>query len=200
MSKDDLRVIKTLEAIEYSLLKNLKEYSLSKITVDTLCKEARINRSTFYKYYSDKYDLLNKYTEDVLNEFKNCMDASFVKASPETINEKKYSNNFQQIITFLTTNKDKYMTLWNADMDRNIYVEMIDIIQENILTQMQEKISDNPEKEMYATLFSRIFPTNLMMSVKWWFDHQHNITINDFTKLMDYNMRVGIFQTFKEYV
>ena len=200
MSKDDLRVIKTLEAIEYSLLKNLKEYSLSKITVDTLCKEARINRSTFYKYYSDKYDLLNKYTADVLNEFKNCMDVSFVKASPESINEKKYSSNFQQIINFLTNNKDRYMTLWNADMDRNIYVEMIDIIQENILTQMQEKISDDPDKKMYATLFSRIFPTNLMMSVKWWFEYQHKITINDFTRLMDYNMRVGIFQTFKEYV
>jgi len=200
MSKEDLRVVKTLESIEASLLTNLKKYPLTKITVDTLCKEARINRSTFYKYYSDKYDLLSNYLSKVLLEFKKKMDVSFINASPSTINEDRYSHQFQDILTFLGNRKDIYIILWDAIMERDIYSEMIDIIQNNIFEQMEDNFSKDSESFMYITLFSRLFPSNLMMSVRWWFEYQNDISPDDFTKLTDNTMRVGIFKTFKEYV
>jgi hypothetical protein len=49
-------------------------------------------------------------------------------------------------------------------------------------------------------LFSRIFPSNLMLSVKWWFRNYDTISIDEFTRLMDDIMREGIFKTFKVYV
>ena len=37
----------------------LKHDPIEKITVDQICREAAVHRSTFYRYFQDKYDLLN---------------------------------------------------------------------------------------------------------------------------------------------
>lgn len=36
----------------------LRIFPIEKITIDQICKEAGIHRSTFYRYFQDKYDLL----------------------------------------------------------------------------------------------------------------------------------------------
>jgi len=37
----------------------LKSSTMEKITVEGICREAKIAKSTFYKYYLDKYDIMN---------------------------------------------------------------------------------------------------------------------------------------------
>ena len=68
MAKEDLRVIKTLESIDNALLESLKKLPFNKITVGTLCTKARINRTTFYKHYRDKFDLLDAMIDEALDE------------------------------------------------------------------------------------------------------------------------------------
>ena len=75
MNRTDPRVIKTLHRIDESLLENLNHYDFPKITVEMLCNEAKINRSTFYKYYKDKYDLLNDYLN---RPFRSRLIKSFI--------------------------------------------------------------------------------------------------------------------------
>lgn len=60
MNEQDLRVVKTRKNIEHCLLKLLQEKSFSAITVQNLLDTALINRSTFYKHYTDKYNLARK--------------------------------------------------------------------------------------------------------------------------------------------
>ena len=77
MAKEDLRVIKTLDSVDQSLLENLKKTPFNKITVEALCEKARINRTTFYKHYRDKYELLDNYLARVLEEFRIKNDVVF---------------------------------------------------------------------------------------------------------------------------
>ena len=56
--KDDLRVNKTLNAIQKAFAELLGRSSFGRITVNALCEEAQISRRTFYMHFSDKYDLL----------------------------------------------------------------------------------------------------------------------------------------------
>lgn len=70
MPQTDLRVVKTLKQIDQALLESLYEMPFEKITVDQLCQTAIINRSTFYKYYKSKYDLMEQYLKRTLNEFQ----------------------------------------------------------------------------------------------------------------------------------
>jgi len=56
--KEDLRVEKTLKAIQEALLTLLERRNFKRITVNALCEEAQICRATFYTHFKDKYDLL----------------------------------------------------------------------------------------------------------------------------------------------
>ena len=58
MNDKDLRVIKTKKALTNSLYTLLEIEPFSSITVHKICKNAGIHRTTFYKHFYDKYELL----------------------------------------------------------------------------------------------------------------------------------------------
>lgn len=90
MQPTDLRVVKTLKQIDQALLTCLAEAPFEKITVEQLCRAALINRSTFYKYYTSKYDLMEQYLQRALDGFRRQVDVAFVNATPETIHNLLY--------------------------------------------------------------------------------------------------------------
>ena len=57
---EDLRVIKTIEAIKEAFEQLLCEKDYGKITVTELCERARINKKTFYHYYETLDALLTE--------------------------------------------------------------------------------------------------------------------------------------------
>ena len=73
--KEDLRVIKTIEAIKQSFETLICEKNYEKITVTELCEKARINKKTFYHYYPTLDDLLSEMqaelTEGFINQVKD---------------------------------------------------------------------------------------------------------------------------------
>ena len=58
--KEDLRVLRTKKLLLNSLLKLTIDdgRKLADISVQEICEEAMVHRTTFYRYYTDKYDLL----------------------------------------------------------------------------------------------------------------------------------------------
>ena len=56
----DVRVKLTNLMIREAFFSILKQKPLSKVTVKEICTAAGVNRSTFYKYYKDTYDLLEQ--------------------------------------------------------------------------------------------------------------------------------------------
>lgn len=60
--KEDLRVFRTKKLLRDSILDLAINQSkkLADITVQEICDHALVHRTTFYRYYTDKYDLLLK--------------------------------------------------------------------------------------------------------------------------------------------
>lgn len=56
----DLRIQKTLETIEQEFLELREKTPLNKIKINELCVNAKINKSTFYRHYTDVFDLSDK--------------------------------------------------------------------------------------------------------------------------------------------
>jgi AcrR family transcriptional regulator len=56
----DLRVRRTHKLLWEALLAELSERPFEEITVSAICERAMVHRTTFYKHYEDKYDLLEK--------------------------------------------------------------------------------------------------------------------------------------------
>jgi len=63
----------------------LKKNPLTKVTVKEICDIAEINRATFYKYYCDPYDLLDKLEQEFLEELQNSIQQSTQKDIKDTI-------------------------------------------------------------------------------------------------------------------
>lgn len=199
MNKTDLRIIKTLRQIDTALLENLKEHPFQKITIDMLCKSALINRSTFYKYYEDKYDLLERYVQRVLQDFKEAMDSTdFILASPSNIDAPLYMDNFRKSLEFVYSKRAVYQVLWNANIEKQIYVEMIDIIRKNILAKLTAHPQYQQGSQHYQDLYAFLFASNMMSLVSWWFKNEHIVTADDVCRLMNSNMKNGLFATFKQ--
>lgn len=201
MAKEDLRVIKTLESIDHALLDCLKKMSFNKITVGMLCTRARINRTTFYKHYKDKFDLLDNYISRTMDEFKKENDVVFVDAEPDAINEDQYKLPFRKTVDFIISKKDIYEILWTAQIDRNIFDEMIETVAEKILKRNiahHPEIKTDQEKFFKASLFANIFAYNHLMAVRWWIANDYVISKKEFHQLFDDMMREGLFKVFKE--
>lgn len=198
MEKTDPRVIKTLRQIDTALLASLKQMPFQKITVEILCRTAMINRSTFYKYYIDKYDLLDKYLERILTEFKEHANVDFINAVPANIQDSTYMKYFKNTLEFIFSKKDEYLILWHAAIDRQLYNEMTGIIHDNIIAALGEQPSACPEKERYADLYAYLFASNMMSLIHWWFKNPDTVSQKEVEEIMTNNMKLGLFKTFKK--
>ena len=57
----DIRILKTKNKLYKAFISLIDKERIKDITVLELCKEAKVNRTTFYKYYLDVDDFTNKY-------------------------------------------------------------------------------------------------------------------------------------------
>ncbi|MEO0562098.1 MAG: TetR/AcrR family transcriptional regulator [Chloroflexota bacterium] len=69
-SKTDLRVRRTRKLLRDALVELLNENDLETITVGDITERAMVNRSTFYRHFHDKADLLVHGMDDVLATLK----------------------------------------------------------------------------------------------------------------------------------
>lgn len=72
----DARVRYTKMMIQVNFVELLKKKPLNKITVKEICELAEINRATFYRYYADAYDVLDKMEDAILQELQGVIQAS----------------------------------------------------------------------------------------------------------------------------
>ena len=81
----DARVRYTKMIIKVNFIELLGKKPINKITVKEICDLAEINRATFYKYYMDAYDLMDKIEEEILEELQSIMQPSIHEGISKTV-------------------------------------------------------------------------------------------------------------------
>lgn len=79
----DLRVLRTKESIRNALIELIEEKGFEAITVKDITTRAKINRSTFYSHYEDKYNLMEICEKEIMSEMAHIAKQNF----PEVISE-----------------------------------------------------------------------------------------------------------------
>jgi AcrR family transcriptional regulator len=62
---EDLRVRRTRKLLQQAFIELTVEKGFAALTVRDITERAMVNRSTFYRHYLDKYDLLEQYMNEV---------------------------------------------------------------------------------------------------------------------------------------
>lgn len=174
----DRRIKYTKKIITETFLSLLEEKEINKITVSEICKLADINRATFYRYYIDIYDLLDKIEQEFVEELKS------------TPNEDDYSikNNLKDILTVFYNNKKLVKLLFN--INNNIY------FLEDVLEVVYEKckikwLLDNQKLTDKEIEFASIFLFNGALGIiNYWVQNDFDETIDDLSKSIE---KIGIF-------
>jgi AcrR family transcriptional regulator len=71
MEKENQRVRLTKRLIKDSFLELLNTHSFEEITVSKICDKAEINRTTFYKYFDNQYQLLDVLEKELIEELES---------------------------------------------------------------------------------------------------------------------------------
>lgn len=87
----DYRIEKTKRSIYNAFIELRARKPLEKLTVKELCEKAQINKSTFYVYYHDVYDLSDKIENEVISEVvKNLDNTKEILTEPADFSKKLF--------------------------------------------------------------------------------------------------------------
>ena len=105
----DVRVKLTKKMIFEAFLSILKRKSMAKMTVKEICVLAGINRTTFYKYYKDTYDLLEQIEDELIDN---------LQANLEHIDKSSLSDIFTIILTDISEKRELYVALFSESQGK----------------------------------------------------------------------------------
>ena len=141
---EDLRIIKTKMAIKNAFLQLLSEKSFDKISVADIAQYALIHRGTFYSHYTDKYDLLNKLEDELIDE----IGEFFELINYESVTESKEKNHpMPHIVPLLTyiEERPEYLNLIIKGNGSASFFEKMMSFNQNCTKKMQ-KMQKNEKK------------------------------------------------------
>ena len=105
----DKRIERTNTRLRFGLLALISRKRLKDITVLELCKEARINRTTFYKYYTDVENYVNKLEVLLL---------ATLQEEIKNINRNYLITYISYIVDTIKKEKDTYQVLLGKNGDK----------------------------------------------------------------------------------
>lgn len=121
--KSDARVRYTKMVIKDSFVKLLKNQPINKITVKDVCELAEINRATFYKHYTDCFDLLKQIEDESIAELQQLVLES---------RHKGITDIFIKIMTKMQENGSLYLTLFSENGDSAFPARILNLCYEQM--------------------------------------------------------------------
>jgi AcrR family transcriptional regulator len=97
---EDLRVRRSRKLLQQAFIELTVEKGFAELTVRDITERAMVNRSTFYRHYLDKYDLLEQYMNEIYELSEDQTDvgekreAPFDEGSEETLRLLKHIQAF----------------------------------------------------------------------------------------------------------
>ncbi|MBQ8519537.1 MAG: TetR/AcrR family transcriptional regulator [Agathobacter sp.] len=165
--------VRTDKAITQALISLLKEKPFEKITVQDILDETPVTRSTFYKHYHDKYEIVEKMQEEF---FSTQMEIR--KAAHE--NPSMFSQ---------TLIKSSHQTRELMEALLKVHTENVDLRQA-MATQSEEYYlasSISPNKKVEAQIFAQAvtaFQISADNTEDFSFEYMHDVFISVMLKLL----------------
>lgn len=177
LNKQDLRVQKTHQALITSFSDLLQTKSFEQITVQDLCAKANVRRSTFYRHFNDKYDLLNHVVSTLIDHFRELYLPDINPDNPRQFFEKL----MRDVLTFIHDNKD----IVRSVITLNFYGEVYTIFYEQIYKAVQKQIEfDRQSGQFYVdvTIYGEFLTGGILSVITNWIQHGQQQSIDKVTK------------------
>ncbi len=148
---------------------------INKISIGELCRLAGYNRTTFYVYYKDIYDLLNKAVESIFMPIKEELLSSldFTNILEEDIIEKLFSNMLQR--------NEKYIELLFLHQH---YLILAEKLKGEFLALMRKELKDNAGSLESVEYIFEYQVSAVFGVIKYWFQSGKKLSESDLAELI----------------
>lgn len=158
-NKENQRTKLTKMLFKDAMINLLEKKSLYDITVTELCQKAELNRSTFYKYYENVYDVFADIEQELILVSEECMQ-EINKVEINSVTKPLY-----QLLCYIKENTKAYQLLLNnhisEEFSQNIMKTPTDFFKNKIKTLNIELRSDTDY------IFTYIVSGSLEIIKKW---------------------------------
>lgn len=178
----DRRFDRSEKAIKESMLKLMKEKPLEKISVTDICREADINRSTFYTHYVDIKALHLALEKDAASVYLSTLAMYRYDTATDDM--------VRQMLRLLKEKKDIFALLY-SDQSTGIAMKMIiDTTRERTLPIWEKK--SNLSKEELDYLFE-YFMAGTNAVLKKWVNSNYSLPEDRLLQLIDDIVKYGLY-------
>lgn len=193
---EDLRVRRTRKLIMQAFIELTIEKGFSTITVQDIADRAMVNRSTFYRHYLDKYDLLNKYMDEVY-ALSSEEELLALKLRPQP---DKVPTGLLALLNHIQKNAEFYQVMLGPKGDP-LFVQRLRTNTQQRFTNLLAMLPDNPDptvppKELRVQYISYAG----VGAIKWWIDHRDICTAEQMAGWLGQLSSASLGLTFPEYL
>ncbi len=139
----DLRVIRTRDAIRNALVDLIEEKGFEAITVKDITDKAKINRGTFYAHYQDKFDLMTKCQEEIMQEMSTIAKQNFSEVIAELGNNSPLKTPFNVAVSlfeYLDKNSEFMKALLGPKGDLSFQTKIRDFMWKTLFDNNQNSL------------------------------------------------------------
>lgn len=156
MNRSEAKFHNTAIKMHDALIKLLDKHEFSDITVSEICREAGVNRSTFYAHYDNTYDLLQETRKDFFRSFLNSFeneDISLEHLSAEETSVFVSPKYLVPFLEFMKQNRKMFQTYMN-NLDFIDTEEVFSFFRNTVFAPIIYKFHPaNPNIILYMTTF-----------------------------------------------
>ncbi|MBZ2115972.1 TetR/AcrR family transcriptional regulator [Streptococcus gordonii] len=174
----------TEKLIETSLLQLMKEQTFETISIRQLIDLAEVNRSTFYRHYLDKYDLLEKIENRLLDDlqayYQEALDSACLFKLEKDFKVEDYIHEKQNLFHFFEPYLEDLAILLGPNGSptslRRLQEALREIFSQSIF------LGDPLLEEVEADLLLNHQAASFMGTLTYWLAHPHykSQQMNDF--------------------
>lgn len=161
--------IRTKRDITNAFMELLTTKTFSSITIHDICEKSLVHRSTFYRYYEDKYDLLNKVTTMIVNDFFQNVNS----------NRESMHSFYEQMLNYVEEHKQLFLNLTIKNNNSDVYNELVKMGSSFLMESskvMDDPISKKIRHSNYSKLACDFYMSGLIEILKNWIGENYKIS------------------------
>lgn len=192
----DIRIVNTKNRIQSGLIVAINSMPLYKIKDKDIIQKAQVSSSSYYKYYSDKSEMLRDLENSLFSEFRIAlsMDSKNWGTVNHAPSKKDISrlidSNINELINYFNKHKDMLQSLISENGDPGFKNQIIDVTTNTVKNLIvyyfhlynQEYILKKDKLKL--TLLARRYALSFLGPLFAWLEYTDEMTLKETKKLM----------------
>lgn len=162
----NLTSLRTKVLIKNTFMDLLREKPFSSITINHICEKAMIHRSTFYRYYDDKYEL-----------FSDTVNSIVINLYEQTKQGLELEHTlFEEILEYIDVNRTLFFNVTSKNNSSELYDNLIqlgsEILYENSI-KYNDPLSVQIRNSAYPKIICDFYCSGFFEITKKWINNEY---------------------------